>query len=103
MQIKTGYQNLLHGSDFPCVLVMKLSMSIRNLKDPVLSHYTSCASVIVFVCTGARLLSFSGVLLFSRQAFNCVEKNYYVSCFWSLKFAILKYVLKCCLINKVHD
>ena len=40
-------------------------------------HYGSRASIIVFVCTGARLLLFSRVLL-------PVERNYCVSCFWSL-------------------
>ena len=33
-----------------------------------------------------------------------VERNYYVLCISGLfKLAILKYVLKCCLINKVHE
>ena len=48
---------------------------------PSIVHYASRASVVVFVCTGARLLLFSGVLLFSLQALNCVERNYYVSYF----------------------
>ena len=56
---------------------------LPQVKDPVLSIMLH-VPVIVFVSTGAKLLLFSGVLLFSRQAFNCVGRNYYVLCFWSL-------------------
>ena len=77
-------------------------MGRRVFKDPVLS--VMLHSVIVFVCTGARLLLFSGILLFSRQALNCPWKEIITSRASGLfKLAILKYVLKCCLINKVHE
>ena len=65
-------------------------------------HYALRASVIVFVCTGARLV-FSGVLLFSRQACNCVKEIITPRASGFFKLAILKYVFKCCLINKVHE
>ena len=70
--------------------------------EPSIVHYASRASVIVFLCTGERLVMFSGVLLFLRQAFNCVERNY-ARASGLFKLAILKKVFKCCLINKVHE
>ena len=75
------------------------------IKDSVLSitMYASHASVFVFVCTGARLLLFSG-FCFSRSKNSIAWKEIIMSRASGLfKLAILKYVLKCCLINKVHE
>ena len=60
-------------------LAFKVSYFITSgvLKDPVLTIMLHAPLLLSLVCTGARLLVFSGVLLFLRQAFNCVERNYY--------------------------
>ena len=71
---------------------------------PSIIHYASRASIVGFVCTGARLLFVSGVLLFSRQKHSIALKEIITSRAPGLfKLAILKYVLKSRLINKVHE
>ena len=87
--------------------MVHLNKVCNYFKDPVLSImlHTPC-TIIVFVCmAGVRILLFSGELLFSWLTSSCIERNYKLLACASVlfKFVILKYILKCCLINKVLE
>ena len=70
---------------------------------PSIIHYASRASAVGFVWTGARLLLFPG-FCFSHGKHSIAWKEIITSRAPGLfKLAILRYVLKCCLINKVHE
>ena len=64
-------------------MTAKVNLKRSEAQRPSVAHYALSASVIVLICMGTRLLLSSGVLLFSRQTFNRIKRNYIVSCFCS--------------------